>query len=199
MGKSPSFGRAYYDRFYRDPRTRVTTPAATARLARFVCAYLAHLELPVHRILDLGCGLGYWRPALARALPRAVYHGVEASAYLCRLHGWERGSAVDYAAAEPFDLVVCQGVLQYLRARPAAAAIANLGRLCRGALYLEALTVEDWAANCDRERTDGSVHLRPAAWYRKALARRFRNLGGGLFLHRDAPAVLYALEQAGPE
>ena len=33
-----------------------------------------------------------------------------------------------------------------------------------------------------------------AAWYRRGLARHFRTLGGGLFLHREADAVLYALE-----
>jgi len=53
-----SFDKAYYDRFYRDPRTRAVTPAAARRQADFIAAYLKHLELPVRRILDIGCGSG---------------------------------------------------------------------------------------------------------------------------------------------
>jgi hypothetical protein len=90
--------------------------------------------------------------------------------------------------------VICQGVLQYLTRAEAIAAIENLGRLCRGVLYLEALTQEDWSDAADRRYTDGAVHLRSAHWYRTQLKRDFRPLGGGLFLHRDATPVLYALE-----
>jgi hypothetical protein len=103
---------------------------------------------------------------------------------------------VDYAASEPADLVVCHGVLQYLDARSARRAIANLARLTGGALFLEALTAEDWEHNCDRSLTDGDVFLRPAAWYRRELARRFTNCGGGVFLAASSPAVLYELEKA---
>jgi len=67
--------------------------------------------------------------------------------------------------------------------------------LCRGVLYLEVLTAEDWRDACDRNATDGQVHRRPAAFYRKRLARNFITLGGGLFAHRDADVVLYALER----
>jgi hypothetical protein len=56
------------------------------------------------------------------------------------------------------------------------------------------LTAEDWRDNCDRRATDGNVHLRPARWYRRRLERHFRVCGGGVFLHRDSGAVLYALE-----
>ena len=49
-------------------------------------------------------------------------------------------------------------MLQYLDDRTAARAIANLGRLTRGVLYLSALTARDWRENCDRTRTDRDVH-----------------------------------------
>jgi SAM-dependent methyltransferase len=190
----PRFDKGYYDRYYRNPRTRVTSPEQADVLGRFVCAYLEHLGLPVRRVLDAGCGLGYWRSIIARHHPRASYTGIEVSEYLCRELGWTQASIAGYRARGRFDLIICQGVLQYLARDEAAAAVDNLGRLCRGVLYLEALTTEDWEQNCDRDHTDGGVHLRRASWYRKRLSAHFAPLGGGLFLHRDADAVLFALE-----
>lgn len=193
-----AFDKAYYDRFYRDAGTRVATRADFVLLGRFVCSYLKYVGQPVERVLDLGCGLGHWREVVRRHFPRAAYTGVEVSAYLCREYGWERGSVVDYEADEPFDLVICQGVLQYLDAAEARAAIRNLGRLSRGACYLEILTREDWNEACDRERTDGEVYLREAAWYRAELAKVMTSIGGGVFLTPRSPAVVYALERAFP-
>lgn len=189
-----AFDKAYYDRYYRNRRTRVTSPAEVAKLGRLVCAYLAHLNLPVRRVLDAGCGLGHWRSVIAEHHPRASYTGIEVSEYLCQQYGWTQASIAAYRPRGRFDLVICQGVLQYLGRNEAAAALENLSRLCRGVLYLEALTAEDWRDNCDRRHTDGAVHLRSAAWYRRALAPHFRTLGAGLFLHRDADTVMFALE-----
>ena len=90
--------------------------------------------------------------------------------------------------------MICQSVLQYLDREEALSAVSNLARLCRGLLYLEALTREDWELHCNRKVTDGRVHLRPADWYRRALSRHFRPLGGGIFLPHDSDAVLYSLE-----
>jgi hypothetical protein len=195
MPKRFAFDRAYYERHYRNARTRVASPASLARLGGFVTAYLRYLEQPVHTALDLGCGIGLWRSVVRRAFPRARYTGVEVSEYLCRRHGWTPGSVVDYLADAPADLVICHGVLQYLDAGDARRAVRNLARNCGGALFLEALTSEDWERNCDRSRTDGDVFLRPVAWYRRELARRrFTPVGGGLFLSPRSPAVLYELE-----
>lgn len=193
-----SFDKAYYDRFYRDARTRVATRSDFVLLGRFVCSYLKYVGQPVESVLDLGCGLGHWREIARRHFPRASYTGVEISPYLCREYGWERGSVVDYGSDRRFDLVICQGVLQYLDAGQAKTAIRNLGRLCRGALYLEVLTREDWTQACDQERTDGDVYLRDAAWYRRELGREFAGIGGGVLLSPDSPAVVYALERSFP-
>src|SRR5690606_14618386 len=115
--------------------------AAVHKLASFVAAYLTYLNVPVRRILDLGCGVGHWRDAAAKLWPKASYLGVEYSSYLCHRFGWQQGSAADFVPSgrhREFDLVICQGVLQYLGDDEAASAIDNFGRLCRGALYLEA-------------------------------------------------------------
>jgi len=189
-----SFDEAYYARYYRDARTRVSERDDTERLARFIGHYLKYLGQPVHNILDLGCGLGQLRKPLLAQFPGARYIGVEQSAYACRLHGFRRGSVVDFKARGRYDLVICKGVLQYLPAREAALALENLARLCRGCLYLEALTREDWRQSADQARTDGSVYLRPASFYRRRLRDHWQPAGGGIFVHERSSAVLYALE-----
>ena len=192
---SKPFDAAYYARFYGDKATRVSGLADTRKLARFVAGYLDYLDVPVQRVLDAGCGLGRWKLALAEHYPRARYTGLEWSEHQCARLGWQQGSIADYRGRGRYDLIVCPGVLQYLNDRDAERALDNLGRLCRGALYLEVLTAEDWKDACDQRATDGDVYRRPAAFYRQRLARRFIAVGGGLFVHRDAGAVLYALER----
>jgi SAM-dependent methyltransferase len=161
-----------------------------------VCSYVDYLGLPVRHVLDAGCGLGRWRGVIAEHHPSARYTGIEVSEYLCAELGWTRASIAEYRPRARYDLVICQGVLQYLDDREADAALDNLAQLCRGVLYLEALTAEDWRDACDQRATDGAVHRRPAAFYRERLAKRFVALGGGLFVHEDAGIVLYALERA---
>jgi hypothetical protein len=56
------------------------------------------------------------------------------------------------------------------------------------------LTDKDWRERCDRERTDGAVHLRTAAWHRRRLARSFVTLGGGVFAARRAGFPFFELE-----
>lgn len=194
MSDARRFDAAYYRRYYEQHSTRVADDKSVERLAAFVVSYLRYLKLPVRSVLDLGCGMGHWRTALGKLLPRARYRGVEWSEYQCERMGFERGSVVDYAPQRTFDLVVCQGVLQYLDDRDAARAMQNLARLTHGALYLEALTRRDWKQNVDTAVTDGDVHLRTGAWYMQRLRRTFVPLGGGLFVRRDAGVSLFELE-----
>jgi trans-aconitate methyltransferase len=158
------FGAEFYRRHYLDPRTRVVTRAEMARRADLVAAFVRHAGLPVRSILDVGCGLGLMRRQLVRCFPRARYTGLEASEYLCKRYGWERGSAATFDPGRSFDLVICYDVLQYLEARQAAAAIRNLGRLCSGVLHFGVLTQQDWDLHCDQRSTDRNVHLRAGAW-----------------------------------
>jgi hypothetical protein len=90
--------------------------------------------------------------------------------------------------------VICYDVLQYLDDRAAARAIANLARLCRGVLYVTALTKLDWLENCDQRRTDPDVHLRTGDWYRRRLLKSFRPVGVGLWIRRGAPLVTWDME-----
>jgi 2-polyprenyl-3-methyl-5-hydroxy-6-metoxy-1,4-benzoquinol methylase len=189
------FDSDYFRKYYLSAATRVTTPAEMRGRALLIAAILRHARIPVRKILDAGCGIGLLRKAFAAALPRARYTGLEASDYLCARYGWTKGSVVDYQPRVPGDLVVCYDVLQYLDDRDAAKAIANLARLSRAAVYVSALTREDWRDNCDQSRTDRAVHLRRGEWYRRRLRLRFRYLGFGVWLHKDATAILWDMER----
>lgn len=191
------FDRDYYERYYADPASSVTSRAEMNARGRLIAACAQHLGLPVKRLLDAGCGVGLLRAPLRRGLPKAVYTGIEVSAYLCRKYGWTQCSIEDYRPAQPFDLVVCYDVLQYLDDARAARALANFARLCRGLLYFSALTAADWRENCDQSRTDRDVHLRRGEWYRARLRRRFREIGAGFWLRKGAPLPLWELEAVG--
>jgi len=191
-----AFDRAYYDKFYFDPRTAVTTRAEMQARARLIVAFADHVGLPVRRILDAGCGTGMLRKPLEKGLPKAHYVGLDVSSYLCDRFGWAQGAVDTWRSATPFDLVICYDVVQYLDDRRAARALANLGRLCRAVLYFGALTSTDWRRNCDRRRTDSEVHMREGSWYRARLRRQFHEVGAGFWLRRGAPLTVWELETA---
>ncbi|MET0497851.1 MAG: class I SAM-dependent methyltransferase [Steroidobacteraceae bacterium] len=190
------FDPAFYQRFYANPRTRVTTQAEMKRRAAAIAVLVAHLDVPVKRILDAGCGLGWMRGPLLEAFPGAVYVGLEVSEHLCERLGWINESVATYKSRSGFDLVICYDVLQYLADREARRALANLGRLCRGALYFHAPTQEDWQGNADLDVSDADIHLRDADWYRQRLARGFVPLGFGMHVRKGVPIVRWELENA---
>jgi hypothetical protein len=192
------FGTAYFRKYYLNRATRVTTAAEMGARAALIAAILRHAGIPVHGILDAGCGLGLMRTAFAELLPRARYRGLEASEYLCARFNWSFGSVVDFRPVKPYDLVICYDVLQYLGERDAARAIVNLAALSRAALYVSALTLEDWRSNCDRSRTDRNVHLRSGLWYRRRLRRHFRHLGFGVWVRRNVTAIVWDMERPAP-
>jgi hypothetical protein len=102
---------------------------------------------------------------------------------------------LDYRAKAPFDLVICQGVLPYLSAADARLAMRNLGQLSQGALYVEAITREDWEQDIvDETITDPRMFQHPAKLYRTGLAEGFTELGGGVWLSRQAELPVFALE-----
>jgi predicted TPR repeat methyltransferase len=195
MSKRILFDKPYYDHFYGPKLHKAADRRDEERLVGFVSAYLKYMKQPVRNVVDIGCGFGAWRKAIARHFPRARYTGVEWSEYLCEKYGWKHGSAVDFSSRQPFDLVVCKDTLQYLSAKDCEAAIENIAHLCRGALYVAVMTTEDWHEVCDRRRTDSEVYRRSAAWYRRALGRWFINIGGGVFLSERSPSIPWALEQ----
>jgi SAM-dependent methyltransferase len=191
-----AFDQDYYQRFYYNPRTAVTSRAEMRARGRMIAACVEYVGLPVKSILDAGCGVGLLKAPLTRAFPAARYVGLEYSEYLCKRYGWRQGSVATLRTRERFDLVVCYDVLQYLGVPEARRAIANLARVCRGALYFGALTTEDWRDNCDQSRTDRIPGLRPGGWYRRELKRAFRPVGCGVWLKRGVNLTLWDLDTA---
>jgi 2-polyprenyl-3-methyl-5-hydroxy-6-metoxy-1,4-benzoquinol methylase len=191
------FDEAFYERFYKQPDTRASSPEEFARLSRFVLSYLEYLEIPLNEVLDLGCGLGRWRETLRAHDSKIRYTGVEVSPYLCRQYGWTESSVSDFSSRHKYDLVICQDVLPYLTRRGIRDALANIARHCRGAVYLQVLTEEDWDKNhCDPARTDETMNRFETEWYRKAISRHFINCGGGLFVPKDSEVVIWELERS---
>jgi len=187
------FDAAYYRRHYAS-RSRVHSAREVARLASGVTGLAAWLGLEVASVLDVGAGTGLWRDWFRRHRPAVRYRSTDVSPYACERYGHERRDISAWRARQRFDLVICQGVLPYLDDRAAARAIENLGAMCRGLLYLEAITARDLAEAVDREATDTAVHPRTGAWYRRRLARHFDQVGAGLWAARRAGLVLYELE-----
>lgn len=186
------FDKAYYERFYENPATRAATVASARRQAEFISAYLNYIELPVQRILDIGCGMGRLLRALQRCFPKAQCVGVEYSEYLCQRYGWQSGSVVDYQD-DPYDLVVCVDVLSYLDTHECGQALRNIAGLAHGAAFLGLITEEDREI-CDFERTDRRQHLHPAAWYRRRINQSFQSIGGGLYLRKPVQAAMWTMD-----
>ncbi|HKW13011.1 MAG TPA: methyltransferase domain-containing protein [Candidatus Krumholzibacteria bacterium] len=190
------FDRAFFKRFYEDRSTTVISEDDVFKRACFVIAYLSHLQVPVHDVLDAGCGTGLWQRALAQIDTDIQYLGIDPSAYLCEKYGWFQSSVEDFRSRKKFDLVVCQDVMQYMNAGEVERSFDAIAAVCRGALYFDVPTTDDIEDDLlDMKKTDKSIHVRSAAWYRRRLAKHFENAGGGVFVAKDAGAVLLALER----
>lgn len=168
------YDRAYFDRWYRDPRHRVRTAAALRREVAMVVGIAEHvLERPLRSVLDVGCGEGAWQPVLRRLRPAARYTGVEPSEYAVRRFGARRGivrgslATLDEALPrEPVDLVLCSDVLHYVRAAELERGLAQLRPRIAGVAYLPLLTSAD---DFDGDRR-GWLRRSPS-WYRDLFAR----------------------------
>lgn len=170
------YDRAYFDRWYRNPRTRVITAGDVERKARLAVAAAEYfLERPVRTVLDIGAGEGNWRPALRKLRPRVAYQGVDPSEYVVRRYGARRNirlgsfDALDeLEVGGPFDLVVCVGVMNYLTRRELARGLEVIAALTTGVAFLEV-----WAREDEIVGDRAGWHDHPASYYR----RLFREAG----------------------
>ena len=194
MKNKSNFDAAYYRRFYLRSSTRAVSQAETERRAAVVTSIVSQLERPIRRILDMGCGLGWFKSPLLRAFPNASYTGVEYSRYLCDAMGWQHGSVVDFIGRGQFDLVICCDVLQYLDNSAATTAIDNLARLCRGVMYLHVPTKKDWQTLMDPTGTDQNVYVRSGRWYQQRLRKHFVHVGNGVLIRHGTEALQWELQ-----
>lgn len=191
-----TFDRDFFERYYLDTSTAVMLRDEVHRLARFVTSYLDFLGIELDSVLDAGCGTGMWRGALKRIDPRIEYTGIDVSEYLCRRYGWTQSSIAEFRSRRKFDLVIVQDMLQYLDGEEVDASIDRVAALCRGAVYVDVPTREDFREGAlDLRRTDRNIHVRSVAWYRRRLDRYFTSAGGGVFIPRGDRTRLLALER----
>jgi SAM-dependent methyltransferase len=171
------YDRAYFDKWYRDPRHRVGSRAALARKAAMV-VHLAeyYLARPLHSVLDVGCGEAAWRAPLLKLRPGLAYRGLDPSPYTVERYGRTRnvGQAAFGDLAElrfdgRFDLIVCSDVLHYVPAPELRRGLSGFGELLEGLAFLEVFTASDRPGGDTR----GFIARSPR-WYRDAL------LGAGL-------------------
>lgn len=188
------FDDAYYRRFYKDPSTRVYDQKRHAKLVSGIVGLIEWFGVDLIDVLDVGAGLGWWGQWLKKHRKGARVVSTELEPEICKKYGHTQADVTTLRLEQQFELVVCQGVLPYLDATGATAGIENLASMCGGFLYLEAVTADDMKDAIDVQRTDLSVNLRPAAWYRKRLAPHFREVGGGLYAARRAHLPFFALE-----
>jgi SAM-dependent methyltransferase len=186
-----AYDSAYYHRWYRDPRTRVTSTQALERkvhLALSAAEYM--LGRRVARVLDVGCGEGRWHAALKRVRRDVEYVGVESSDYAVRTFGAKCnvrqggfGTLRTLKLRGLFDLIVCADVLQYVSTADLGPGLREIRRLLGGVAYIEAYARED-----DMEGDMDGWIFRSAS----SLRREFREAGlthCGLYCFIDANKI----------
>lgn len=194
------YTKAYFDKWYRHPRTRVKSSLDIERQLRMVVAAAEYLfERPVRKVLDVGAGEGTWSLALTKIRPGASYYGVDASEYAVRRYGKARnirlgtfGTVGMLDLPDDFDLVLCCGVLNYVAPRELAAGLRALATMCPGVGYFEVFSSADDAVG-DFTRAEA----RTPRWWR-ALFRRtgWSAMGMHLYLPTPIEGVAAALERA---
>lgn len=193
------YDRAYFDRWYRDGRTRVHARGALARKVGFAVAACEHLlERPLRSVLDVGCGEGAWQPLLQALRPGVRYAGVDSSAYAVGRYGRRRnlrlgrfGQLGDLGLDGPFDLVVCSDVLHYVPAREIPRGLEALAELLHGVAFIEVFTGAD--------RIEGDLHdmkpRRPALYDRWFAEAGLVHCGLYCFVRADFAAGITAFER----
>jgi Methyltransferase domain len=193
---SQAFDERYFRRYYESRRSRVYGAEQVADLAQGVTGFVRWFGGDIEKVLDVGAGTGLWKAWFAKNLPAVRYRSTDVSDYACKAYGHEKRDIARWRGREKFDLVVCQGVLPYLDDDACARAIANMAAMCRGFLYVEAITSRDLREVVDRSKTDVSVRARPASFYRRTLAKHFEPLGCGLHHVKGGDKLFYDLERA---
>jgi SAM-dependent methyltransferase len=169
-----SYDRAYFDRWYRNPRSRVVTPSVIARKANLAVGVAEYfLGRTVRSVLDVGCGEGDWYRALKRARPGVRYLGIDPSPYVVERFGARRnirlggfGDVAEHAEGKMFDVVICSDVLQYVRPAELKRGVAQIAEHLEGVAFLEAHTTKD-ALEGDMR----GWHRRTPSYYRQIFAR----------------------------
>jgi len=197
MDRFRRFDEAYYHRFYEDPKTRVIAPEEHAALADFVFAFARYNKIEIKSMLDIGAGVGLWKRWIDKHAKGVSYTGTEVSQAMCKKHGFLHRDIARWRDRKKHDLIVCQGVLQYLPDPDVAPAVANIAAMSKGLVYLEVTTRLDLRERCDQTRTDSDIHVRNGSYYRGILNKHFLSIGCGLWWSKEREVPFFELEMGG--
>jgi SAM-dependent methyltransferase len=145
------YDRAYFDRWYRNPRHAVNLrPELERKVALAVAAAEYYLGRRIANVLDVGCGEGAWRAPLRRLRPRVEYLGVDSSEYAIGRYGRSRnlrlarfGDLEHQRFDHAFDLIVCADALHYVRAAELRRGLRAIAEMLDGVAFLELFTAAD--------------------------------------------------------
>lgn len=196
MDRFRRFDEAYYERFYLSPKTRVISAEEHAHLAQFVFSFAAYNGIEVKSMLDVGAGVGLWKRWVEKHRKSVSYTGTEVSKAMCKEHGFLERDIARWRDRKKHDLIVCQGVLQYLPDPDVAPAVANLAAMSKGLLYVEVTTRLDLRERCDTDLTDSDIHVRNGSYYRGILQKHFLSVGAGLWWTKELPPPFFELEMS---
>lgn len=171
-----TYDRAYFEKWYRDPRHAVSSRHELERKVALAVAMAEYyLGREVRCVLDVGCGEAPWRAPLKRLRPKLDYLGLDASEYAVARYGRTRnlrlakfGDLEHLRFAHAFDLIVCADTLHYIRADELRRGLRGLVEMLDGVAFIELFARED-APEGDRH----GYLARPARWY----LREFRAAG----------------------
>jgi Methyltransferase domain len=197
MPKEEQFDAQYYARFYEDPKTLVYSAQDHAPLAQYVFGFAAWNHIAIERVLDVGAGIGLWKHWINAHHPDVEYEGTEVSEVMCERHGYRHCDITTWRSRRRYDLIVCQGVLQYIPDAGLTSALDNVARMARGLVFIEALTKEDLELRADLERTDTNVNIREGSAYRRLFAKHFVTVGAGLYWPKTLELPFWELDVGG--
>ncbi|MGQ0765008.1 MAG: class I SAM-dependent DNA methyltransferase [Gemmatimonadota bacterium] len=192
------YDRAYFDKWYRNPRHRVKSPLDIRRQLSFIVSATEYIfERPLRSVLDVGSGEGNWGLVLRKLRPEVRYYGVDPSVYAVKRFGKRRniqlgglGDVGKLDLPDDFDLILCCGVLNYVGTPELTTGLVALRDRCAGTAYFEIFAREDDATG-DFSRSAA----RPAAFWRKLLRNAgWQPLGMHLYVRSDMSAVVSSLE-----
>jgi 2-polyprenyl-3-methyl-5-hydroxy-6-metoxy-1,4-benzoquinol methylase len=194
MDRFRRFDEAYYHRFYESPQTRVVSAEEHHHRAQFVFSFAEYNKVEMKSVLDIGAGIGLWKHWVEKHQKGVAYTGTEVSAVMCKKHGFQHRDIARWRDRKKHDLIICQGVLQYLPDPDVAPAVANIAAMSRGLVYVEVVTRADLRDRADKAKTDADVYVRNGSYYRGILAKHFVSVGCGLWWAKDRPPPFWELE-----
>ena len=165
-----AYDEAYFNKWYRDPRTQVHTPDSVRRKIRMVLGVTEYfLGRKLRTVLDVGAGEGTWGAELRRLRPGVRYLGLDPSEYVVKRYGHRRNIKLGSFEQLPtmslgrgYDLVICADMLQYVPDATLKRGVRHIAGLLNGVAFLESYTTGD-----DMEGDLDGWHPRSKSQYRR--------------------------------